>query len=75
MLFRSDLADVGQWSDKWAYPVNGSGATLYNDYNTLRYSYDWGLRAVWPTGTPRANLPLLPALPLSTGLAYVGEEK
>mgnify|MGYP000870060434 CR=1 FL=1 len=71
----ADLADVGQWSDKWAYPVNGSGATLYNDYNTLRYSYDWGLRAVWPTGTPRANLPLLPALPLSTGLAYVGEEK
>ncbi|MBI5833963.1 MAG: hypothetical protein HZB16_16845 [Armatimonadetes bacterium] len=71
----AELSDVAQWSDKWAYPVNGAGATLYNDYNTLRYSYDWGLRGVWPTGTPRANLPLLPALPLSTGLAYVGEEK
>ncbi|HAZ64666.1 MAG TPA: hypothetical protein DCZ72_13805, partial [Armatimonadetes bacterium] len=66
----AEPADVAQWSDKWAYPAPGTTSVdLYNNYQSIRYHYDWGLRLAVN------NRPLLPALPMGTGLAYVGDEK
>ncbi len=77
------LMEVGEWADKWCYPADQvrqsdftmdtsalSGATLFNDYGTIRYRYDWGLR----TKANRINRLRLPALPASPGVIYVGEE-
>lgn len=64
--------EIGEWTDKWAYPQSGNGQNLFNEYGTIRYRYDWGLRN--DGAGPRANRHLLPALPASPGLVYVGEE-
>jgi len=73
------LNEVGEWTDHWAYPPDtvldsgnpgGTGATLFNDYDAIQYSYDWGLRTVGL----RPNVPRLPSLPASPGLIYAGEE-
>ncbi|NUP99537.1 MAG: hypothetical protein HUU35_06750, partial [Armatimonadetes bacterium] len=77
------LMEVGEWSDKWAYPPDrvrwsadpsadsaAAGSALFNDYDSIEYHYDWGLRSL----AGRPNLPRLPALPASPGLVYVGEE-
>jgi hypothetical protein len=72
----SPLPDVGLWTDQWCYPgaQTQPGAGVFDDYAGVQYNYDWSLRAYWPAGSPRANMPLLPALPASPGLTYIGEE-
>jgi len=61
------LADVGEWNDKWSYPVwNGGGY----DWYPVEYHYDGGL------ATERApNLPRLPHLPVSEDVLFTGQEE
>lgn len=74
------LNEVGDWTEHWAYPPDFVrddptpsallGTTLFNEYDAVQYSYDWGLRTVGL----RPNVPRLPSLPASPGLVYAGEE-
>lgn len=76
--------EMADWTDKWSYPPNQvrqsdgtlsdsalGGTTIFNEYGSVRYRYDWGLRS---NAAGRPNLVHLPALPASPGLVYVGEE-
>lgn len=65
------LDEQAAWAEKWVYPDGGAGEAMFNDYDSIVYRYDWGLRA---PSTLRPNLPRLPALPAAPGLIYAGEE-
>lgn len=83
--FHAEPEAVRDWSDKWAYPVGATG------WGTIRYEFDESLRrardqaittlsgnqrvAAAVLSTEQANLPVLPALPVSPDLVFYGEAR
>jgi len=76
---------VREWSDKWSYPVgtDGWGTIRYEFDESLRRARDQAITTLGANSAERvaaavlsseqANLPVLPALPVSPDLVFYGE--